>query len=989
MKSIIKRARPASLRPKAGPVGALLLLVAALFAGVWNYLDWAHARDRSALQRETVEASERLLSALKDLETGQRGYLLVGNEQFLDPYRAALSSLDARLDEVRTALERAEAPAADFARIKDIVDRKRSFAEETVEARRRTGFTAALALVAEGRGKEVMDEARAETDRLQARARTEEVRVDQSVARRSLWISLASFALALAAVGYFAWLAVVRRRENERTTALLDGVLENAPIGLGFLDRGLRIRHMNRALAAMSDRTMGADVGQEMWDLLPDVRDKVEPLLRSVIDRGQIHSSVEIEVPAQRAGRRARHLVLSLYPLREAGVASPAGVGLVIMDATTRKQAERRLQDSERRFRTLITATVAMVWTTGPEGTFVTSQTDWCTYTGQSPEEIEGTGWLEAIHPDDRELTATAWRRAVDLAALYKVEHRVKRHDGQWRHMLVRAVPIFAEDDTTILEWVGTSTDITERKDMEIELEAARESAEQANRAKSQFIANMSHELRTPLSAVIGYSEMLQEELEDRGEAELMVDMQKIESNARHLLGLINDVLDLSKIEAEKMEIFPETFSIADMVRDVAATVDALVTKKDNAFDVAIAAEDSLGTMHSDETKVRQCLINLLSNASKFTERGRITLAVSREALDGHDWISFSVTDTGIGMTEEQLSKLFERFAQADASTTRKFGGSGLGLAITRSFCEMLGGEIDVKSAYGEGTTFRIRLPADVPALVDGTPGDERTGDARQSTSERPDDCVLIVDDDAATRDLLERFLGKEGFPVRSAPDGRAGLDLARRLRPRVILLDVTMPRMDGWSVLRTLKSDPELSKIPVVMVTIIDEQNLAFTLGATDYLAKPIEWDRLKDVMDRYKGGEARGTALVVDDDPDARDRLTSLLHRNGWATAQAENGRAALDLVTRAKPALILLDLMMPEMDGFAFLRELRANVDWRDIPVVVLTAKDITSEDRRRLDPAADKIIQKGSLSLKDLAQEIRVYLPNVPAVQASGP
>ncbi|MDO9442891.1 MAG: response regulator [Beijerinckiaceae bacterium] len=978
MRSIADRLRQRKSRTQFKPAIAVALLGIAVMAGVWNYRDWAHSRDRSALQAEVLSTAERLLSALKDLETGQRGYLLVGTEAFLEPYRSATESLDERLEELRIALERSGAPPAMFEAMRDAAERKRRFVDETVVIRRELGFDQALESVRGGRGKLLMDEARAQTGRLQDAAQRQLASIDRSVARRSLLLSLASFALALAAVGYFARLAVLRRREGERTTALLDGVLENAPVGLGFLDADLRIRHMNVALAEMSDRTLGADIGQKIWSVLPTLRETLEPKLMSVLSAGHRVSNIEVEVGMRHDGRRLRHLVMSFYPLRESPEGRPKGIGLVVVDATTRRRAERRLQDSERRFRTLITATAAMFWTTDSEGQFVSPQTDWSDFTGQTFDELKGQGWLDVIHPDDRAETIQIWREAVAAREIYKVEHRVRNRQGEWRHMLVRAVPIFDDSDVEVREWAGSSTDITERKNMEIELEAARDSAEQANRAKSQFIANMSHELRTPLSAVIGYSEMLQEELEDRNETELLDDMRKIESNARHLLGLINDVLDLSKIEAEKMEVYPEDFQVGDIVRDVAATVDALVTKKRNTFELRLD-DDAVGSMHTDETKLRQCLINLLSNASKFTEDGRIELGVERSQRDGADWVTFTVTDTGIGMTEEQVAKLFERFAQADASTTRKFGGTGLGLAITRAFSTMLGGEIDVVSAYGKGTTFRLHLPAHLTSALARDIPDTRTHGNLHDGVAHPRDCVLIIDDDPATRELLARFLKKEGFQVRSAADGEAGLNLARELRPRVILLDVTMPRMDGWTVLRSLKADTSLADIPVVMVTIIDEQNLAFTLGASDYLAKPIEWDRLKLVMDQFRRDESGGAALIVDDDPEARERLDSLLQKEGWSTAQAENGKVALDHLARETPQLILLDLMMPEMDGFTFLRELRTHQRWRDIPVVVLTAKDITEADRRRLAPRADRVIQKGSLSMRDLARELSAFLP----------
>jgi CheY-like chemotaxis protein/anti-sigma regulatory factor (Ser/Thr protein kinase) len=426
-------------------------------------------------------------------------------------------------------------------------------------------------------------------------------------------------------------------------------------------------------------------------------------------------------------------------------------------------------------------------------------------------------------------------------------------------------------------------------------------------------------------------------------------------------------VLDLSKIEADRMELYPETFGAEAMVRDVAATVEALVTKKKN--ELVLDLGDGLGEMHTDQTRLRQCLINLLSNAAKFTKKGRITLTVWREQREERDWLAFSVADTGIGMTREQLDKLFERFTQADVSTTRRFGGTGLGLALTRAFARMLGGDVAVESTFGRGSTFTLRVPANLEE-----DGSDATADAG-ADGEAPVDCVLVVDDDAATRELLTRFLTREGFAVRTAGDGRSGLELARSLRPRAILLDVTMPRMDGWAVLRALKAEPELAAIPVIMVTMLDEQNLAFSLGATDYLQKPIEWDRLKDVMERFRGDGPCQGALVVDDDADTRDRLQTLLRKEGWSVTTAENGAVALEEVAKETPCLILLDLMMPEMDGFTFLRQLRARPEWRAIPVVVLTAKDITPEDRRHLDGRADRVIQKGSMSLRDLAGELR--------------
>src|SRR6195952_2662634 len=450
---------------------------------------------------------------------------------------------------------------------------------------------------------------------------------------------------------------MVRRREGQRMTALLEGVLENAPVGLGFLDRDFNIRHMNQALESMSERGFGADIGAPIWVLLPSLQDELAPKLEAARDRGLVTTNVEVAVPTPSAPGGTRHFQMSFYPLRaggKSGAAQGDGVGLVVADVTLSRLSEARTRQSEERFRSLTEATAAIVWTTTPDGAFRQVTSEWTRFTGQTPAEAAEFGFLDAIHPDDRAGTEEAWSGAVATKTLYEVEHRLRRHDGVWRHMEARGVPIL-EEDGRVREWIGAHSDITARKEAEFQVVAAKEAAEEANRAKSQFLANMSHELRTPLSAVIGYAEMLQEELEDLGEPSLIADMKKIESNARHLLGLINDVLDLSKIEAERMEIYPEEFDVAGTVNDVASTVRGLVDKKGNTLDLKVVAD--LGSAHTDVTKLRQCLINLLSNAAKFTEGGLITLSAERERRHGIDWLRFAVTDTGIGMSEEQQAR--------------------------------------------------------------------------------------------------------------------------------------------------------------------------------------------------------------------------------------------------------------------------------------------------------------------------------------------
>lgn len=513
------------------------------------------------------------------------------------------------------------------------------------------------------------------------------------------------------------------------------------------------------------------------------------------------------------------------------------------------------------------------------------------------------------------------------------------------------------------------------------ELSVLKDAAESANRAKSQFLANMSHELRTPMNAIIGYSEILAEEAEDAGQATFVPDLQKIQAAGRHLLSLINDILDLSKIEAGKADLYLEAFDIESMMRDVAATMQSLIEKNSNRLGMDIPA--GIGSLRADLTKVRQSLFNLLSNASKFTTNGSIEVRVRRLTLTGREWIQFRVTDSGIGMTPQQLARVFDAFAQADASTTRKYGGTGLGLTITRKFCEMMDGTISVESESGRGTTFTILLPAVVAdetrAPAPSAPVVSRTGAGGLAALSRgiAPGKVLVIDDDAVIQDLLTSFLEKEGYLVTVAGNGEDGLRHARELRPDVITLDVAMPGMDGWSVLSQLKSDRDLAEIPVIMLTMIDDRSTGYALGAAEYITKPLDRDRLGILLQKY-ARLRHSPVLVVEDDPDTRQLLGNALQKAGWKVQVAENGRVALERITggiasSVFPGLILLDLMMPELDGLTFLDIFRRIPKAREVPVIVLTAKDLTADERHQLNGCVQKVLQKG-MSTELVLQEV---------------
>jgi len=645
-----------------------------------------------------------------------------------------------------------------------------------------------------------------------------------------------------------------------------------------------------------------------------------------------------------------------------AGLAAVAGAAWRGRDyARSRAEtrvAEQTLRQSEARFRSLIEATAAIVWTTGPSGEFEIPQPSWERFTGQSFDQLLGMGWTTAIHPDDRAASAAAWRLAARTASVYEIEHRVLRHDGIYMDMQARAAPV-RDGDGRIIEWVGIHYEIGARKAAERDLAAAKAKAEEAALAKSQFIANMSHELRTPLSAVIGYAEMLEEDIDEVDPAEMRADLAKITTNARHLLDMINAVLDLSKIEAGRDGLYVERIDADALVATIADTAHALIVRNRNRL--VIDVPEPLGHIGSDVVKLRQCLFNLVSNATKFTSDGIVTLHAARTG----DRILFEVRDTGIGMTAEQTDRLFERFVQADNSVTRKYGGSGLGLAITRDFAERLGGTITVTSAPGAGSQFRLDVAAELqadhapvtdmpPALI-----------ADRST-------ILVIDDERPMRELLERFLNREGFQVVTAADGKTGVDMARRYRPSAIMLDVMMPRMDGWAVLAALKADPELADTPVVMVTVSRERGLSLSMGAVDHLPKPVDWSRLKALLDRYRATEPPRALFAGGDDAMA-GTLRTALSGEGWSL-----DRIPFDALAAAPPSgdpvrLLIVDLADHE-DGLTALPVIRRWIG-PDIPIVVLS--DGADAEERQMIRAIDAE-RIAATDATALAAELRLML-----------
>ena len=957
---------------------AFALLAVAILAGGWNFLSGQAAQVEARRQRTLVIRSDRLLSTMKDLEIGERGYALTGRDEYLGPYVSALPKIDRELDQIDDLGAESDTGAvAALKPVRGLVAREKAFFDTVVTTRRDEGADAATTLVSTGEGRRLMEAIQAAKGEADDRATAEMTRVEDADRVRSLALDALVLLAGGSAVGLLTRLSFVRRRDSQRSRRTLEDVLGNAPVGLGFLDGDLRVRQMNRSLADFMSGGGTAGLGGMLWGDRHDIERQLRPLMRAALERGVVSTDIDVPVQDASAPGGTRHIRMGFYPLGEAGDGGKrAGVGVAAVDLTDARLSETRVREGEATLRAVLdTLPVGVLIAEAPSGRITghNARVEALLGHGVMPARPgDGAARWVGFHEDGRQVGSGEWplvRVVRNGEALAELEVDYQRGDGRRSWLDFTGAPMKGADGR-LVGGVVVVSDVDARKRSEQDLAAARDAAEGASRAKSAFLANMSHELRTPLSAIIGYSEMLLEEIEDGAEAgDLSTDVGRIEGNARHLLGLINDVLDLSKVESGKMEVYAETFAVEPVLRDLAATVGGLVAKKGNRLELRIAPD--LGSMHSDLTKVRQVLLNLIGNAAKFTENGVVTLTASRVAGGGgNPRLSFGISDTGIGMTPDQVSKLFQRFSQADASTTRKFGGTGLGLSLTRAFADLLHGSVVVDSEPGQGSTFTFEVPADHEAPGEMVPEADLDGAPMAPTGGR--DLVLVIDDDEDQRILLTRFLEREGFAVQTAGDGRLGLEAARRLQPRAILLDVMMPGIDGWSVLSELKGDVALSDTPVVMVTSVDEKSLAASLGAADYMLKPVRWDRFTQVMDRFRTPE--GGILLVEDDALLRGEIRSLLEVDGWAVAEVGNGHEALVEVAARRPEVILLDLNMPVMDGFDFLRELRAIPGCGEVPVVILTARDLTREDRGLL-RGASQILNKGDVSLRSLGERLR--------------
>jgi PAS domain S-box-containing protein len=544
---------------------------------------------------------------------------------------------------------------------------------------------------------------------------------------------------------------------------------------------------------------------------------------------------------------------------------------------------------------------------------------------------------------------------------------------GEIRWVTTTKMPL-RDSKGTVIGTFGISRDITELKQVEEQLRQAKEAAEGASRTKSEFLASMSHELRTPLNSIIGFANILLKNKEGTLNPAQLNFLERIQANGKHLLSLINQILDLSKIEAQKMEVHLCPTSVDTLVRETLAQHEALV--RDKPVQLVAELPASIAPFETDPDKLKQILINLIGNALKFTDSGTITVRVLTDRAD-HRPVRMEVIDTGIGIPEEKLGLIFDAFQQAEAGTSRKYGGTGLGLTISRALCHLMGYRIEVSSQVGRGSTFSVVLASaanissgvPVPAQAVETPPAARRRELQGKV-------VLVVDDDLDSRTLLSHILDEFGCEVIAASSGEQGLRMAREFRPHIITVDLLMPHMDGWQFIRTLKADPQVRYIPVVVVSVLAGENRGRILGSVDVLQKPVAREELLAVLQRNLP-PARPRVLIVDDDEDSRRLILSQLEGEAIELYTAANAREALEVMERKPPGLVLLDLIMPEMDGMAFLDAIRRDPRYKCLPVVVVTAKELTASEAEQLRCQTFKVLTKAKVfegELKRLLEEL---------------
>ena len=954
---------------------------------------------------EVIDGLQTVLSSLKDAETGQRGFLLVGQESYLEPYTRAVSHIGPEMARLRQLIADNPAQRDLLERLDGISARRLAVLDEGPAARRR-GSAGGYEVLATGRGKILMDSARSVVAEMADAERKLLVRRSEqaaSLARSTERTILLASALGLVLVLVSAWLAnrelrarlaaeeavrslneTLEGRVAERTEELecvneelrveieeraraeaavagqkefLRTVVDTNPQLIFLKDRDGRFVLANQAVASLYGTTPEALVGRTDADFNPDA-EEVRGFLeadRAVIDGRDARLTLEEQVTDASGGTRWFQTVKVPFKAPDGGW-HVLGVSTEI---TERRLIEERLRHTKNELEALVQAAPLAIVGIDMQGVVLSWYGVAETMFGWSAEEAVGRP-LVNVPPDKQEEFRALRGRVLRGDSFIGLETRRIRKDGSTIDVSISTAPLH-DKAGNIIGLIAVYQDTTERR-LVVEQRQAREAADLANRAKSNFLANMSHELRTPLNAIIGFSELLQDTMAGPLSERQQRYVGNVLGSGRHLLQLVNDILDLAKIEVGRLVLEPTMLDLPSLLLDMQRGVEPLAVAKRQSVSVEVAAD--LPILTADPGKLRQILYNLLSNAIKFTrEGGRLGVrARPAQGRAGGRQVQVDVWDTGIGIAAGDMSRIFLEFEQLDGSYVRQQQGTGLGLALCRRLVEAHGGRLWVESTPNVGSTFSFVLPV-VPA---GAVAAKSMDGARPAShrGERP--LVLVVEDDTTARELLAHYLVENGYSVAYARTAAEAVDLAKRLQPAAISLDILLPDEHGLRVLSKLRSDPDTKSIPVVVVSITDDRDLGLSAGAAAWLVKPVRRQEFIATLDRVLPPDdtsGRRTALVIDDDRAAVELAAGILKSRGFEVVEAYGGSEGLTLAFQHTPGLIVLDLNMPGMSGFTVAHQLRANPRTRQTPILVSTAMDLTQAERAELLRHVQTILPKG--------------------------
>jgi PAS domain S-box-containing protein len=747
-------------------------------------------------------------------------------------------------------------------------------------------------------------------------------------------------------------------QELRRSQSFLDSIIEQLPHMVFIKDAtDLRFVRFNRAGEELLGYSSEELIGKNDFDFFP----QSEAQFFVSKDREVLAGGAVVDIPAEEM--HTRHKGTRILHTKKVPVLDPSGQPRFLLavseDITEQRLASNALRATEFRLQQVLAFSTTVIYAldvTGDQYKPIWVSENFSRMTGYDPAGALSAVWgAEQLHPEERE------RLMAEMPALLRQdrftrEYRFRFRDGSY-HWIRDEARVLRDSAGRPTQVLGAWLDITERVRAEEDLRRARAAAESANQTKSEFLAKMSHELRTPLNSIIGFSEMLGDQTFGALNEKQGRYVDNVLSSGRQLLNLINDILDLSKVEAGRMELTPTPFEVAGALDDARTRMESLARQKHHTIDVEVEA--GLPALTADPGKFRQIMDNLLSNAIKFTPNGGRIHVAARRAPAG-DGVEVVVTDTGIGIKPEDQGRIFLEFEQLDNAYVREQQGTGLGLALTRKLVELHGGRIGVESQPGKGSTFRFVLPFQARAPL--SPGG--SGSYALPTA-KADPLVLVVEDDLHAGDLLGHFLKEAGYRVAHAATGAQAIALAKSLKPDAITLDILLPGEDGLAILGQLKAGPATKEIPVVVVSITDHRELGYSLGAIEWLVKPVQRSPFVDAVRRAIGpiaAERTPTVLVVDDERATVELLTDTLTTQGFRTLGAYDGREGIAAAVAHRPDAIVLDLIMPGLTGFDVVRELRDHPVGRNIPIVVFTAMDLNDSDRARLKGSVQAIVAK---------------------------